>query len=279
MKNLFYLVLLFQVKTCKSETISPQNKEVLPRLEIVEKTNSIGNEFLINSVDKKSIGKKIIDAKKIKLLKEVLVRSYEREVERPHMWDIFVSSNDNLLQFFPYKKFQINKIEFTSYYIKINYEDGFYESILLINEKLDKEYNCIVAYEQLKSEENYSKTTKVSGEKIQLMLKKPTSSLDIFFQVKDGLFLDYLEVPSIEKKWKDKENSNFDYKLKGKISNHLKNGYWIEKRYSMKYNNCIIEDGNYINGIRNGEWNYSLEGPIDMIKTFDKGKAIKTSYP
>ena len=275
MKHLFYLLFLFQVKTCNAETISTQNKKV----EVVKKHNSTTTDFLINSVDKKSIGKKIIDVKKIKLLKEILIRSYEREVERPYMWDIFDSENDNLLQFFVYKKFTINKIEFTSYFVKINYEDASYQAILLINEKLDKEYNCIVAYERLESEEKYSKTTKVSGDKIQLMLKKPTSSQDIFFQAKDGLFLDYLEVPSIDKKWKDKENSNFDYKLKGKISNHLKNGYWIEKRYSMKYNNCIIEDGNYINGIRNGEWNYSPDGPVDMIKTFDKGKAIKTSYP
>lgn len=275
MKHLFYLLFLFQVKTCNAETISTQNKKV----EVVEKNNSITTDFLINSVDKKSIGKKIIDVKKIKLLKEILIRSYEREVERPYMWDIFDSENDNLLQFFAYKKFQINKIEFTSYFVKINYEDASYQAILLINEKLDQEYNCIVVYEQLESEEKYSKTTKVSGDKIQLMLKKPTSSLDIFFQVKDGLILDYLDATSIDKKWKDKESSNFDYKLKGKTSNHLKNGYWIEKRYSMKYNTCIIEDGNYINGVRNGEWNYSPEGPVDMIKTFDKGKVIKTSYP
>ncbi|MDI9309857.1 MAG: hypothetical protein QM535_06550 [Limnohabitans sp.] len=275
MNHIFYLSLLFQIITCNYKTQKPSG---LVNSELNLNQNST-TEYLINSVDKNLVGKKIVDTKKIKLLKEILISSYEREFERPYMWDIFVSSNDNLLEFYPYKKFRINGIDIVSYYIKIKYEDGLYESIILINENLNIEYNAMIVYEKLDSEEKYSKQTKVSGDKVILTFKKPTYTKNMVFQFTNGIFLDYFDVPNVNKKWKDKGISSLEYQQKGKTKNHRKEGYWIEKKYSIKYNKTIIEDGNYKNGLKDGEWNYSPEGPVDMIKIFNNGKVIKVSYP
>jgi len=86
-----------------------------------------------------------------------------------------------------------------------------------------------------------------------------------------------------QEKWGEKEifglKEIFKYLLKGKTNNHLKNGYWVEKRYSFEYDKSVIQDGNYANGLRTGNWNYSPEGPVDVIKKFDDGRFVSQSYP
>lgn len=279
MKYLFCLLFLVQAKNCKSET--PVSK-VLP-VETVKVEKQKKNNYLINSVDKNAIGKKIEDGEQVKLLKTTLKAAFDRQVEKPYMWDVFVSSNDTLLQFYHYKDFPINGSEFKSYYIKINYEDAVYQAILLVNHSSNSEYNSMIVYEDLDSEEKYQRTAEVKGDKVKLLFKGGNPAENQIFQVKNGLFLDYFESQSVDRKWGKKEpvNSNevFEYQLKGKTNNHLKNGYWIEKKYSMEYGRNIIEDGNYIDGIKDGDWNYSPEGPVDMIKKYDKGKEISKSYP
>ncbi|MEI7487177.1 MAG: hypothetical protein WCJ72_07155 [Chryseobacterium sp.] len=150
----------------------------------------------------------------------------------------------------------------------------------MVNDTSNAEYNSMVVYEELNSEEKYQRHTYVKGDKVQVVFKCPDPVQNLVFQVKDGLFLDYFDSPTVDEKWGKKEKLNsFEYELKGKTDNHLKNGYWIEKKYSMEYGKNIIEDGNYINGVRNGEWNFSPEGPVDMIKKFDKGRYLSKSYP
>jgi hypothetical protein len=280
MKHFLYLLLLIQFQNCKSDSVSTStissNKEIK-----VEDT--IQDNYLINSIDKIAIGQKIEEENKIKQLKTTLKNSFEREVMRPYMFDIFVDRNDTLLQFYNYKDFIINKMKFKSYYIKIDYEDGKYESILLVNEYLDTEYNSMIVYEEAQSEENYSRNSQIVGDRVQIIFKSPRPSENLDFQVKDGLFLDYFDSATVDKKWGVKEIWNsveiFEYQLKGKTINHFKNGYWIEKRYSFEYDDSVYQEGNYINGLRDGEWYFSPEGPVDMIKKYDKGRFISKSYP
>ncbi|SEO85055.1 hypothetical protein SAMN05444671_1234 [Flavobacterium sp. CF108] len=141
----------------------------------------------------------------------------------------------------------------------------------------------MIVYECVESEENYLRNTHVKGDEIEIIFKSPNQSEKLKFQVKDGMFLDYFDLQIVNKKWGDKEIINskefFEYQLKGKTINHLKNGYWIEKRYSFEYNKSIDQEGNYINGLRNGDWYFSPEGPVDVIKKFDKGIFISKSYP
>ena len=152
----------------------------------------------------------------------------------------------------------------------------------MVNETLNSEYNSIIVFEELKSEEKYLRNTEVKGNKIEIIFKNLNPRENLVFQVKDGIFLDYFDLPIVHKKCGNKKIINskeiFGYQLKGKTINNLKNGYWIEKRYSFKYNKSIIQDGNYVNGLRDGEWNFSSEGPVDMIKKFEKGKFIKQFY-
>lgn len=280
MKHFLYLLFLIQFQNCKSDNVSTttisSNKEI--KIE-----HTIQDNYLINSVDKIAIGKKIEDENKIIQLKGTFKNALGREVMRPYMHDIFVSRNDTLLQFYNYKKFIINRMEFKSYFIKINYEDGNYESILLVNESLDIEYNSMIIYEEARSEENHSRNAQIVGDIVQIIFKSPTSSKNLDFQVKGGLFLDYFDSASVDKKWGDKkilmENVFFEYELKGNTINHLKNGDWVEVKYSFDYDQVIIENGNYINGLRDGEWYFSPEGPVDMIKKFDNGRFVSKSHP
>jgi hypothetical protein len=280
MKYFLYLFLLIQIQNCKSETnIKPKissNRDA-------KVNKSTQENYLINSIDKIAIGEKIKELNKIKQLKSTLKNSFERQIDKPYMWDIFVSNNDTLLQFYNYKNFIINNVKFKSYYIKIDYEDGNYESILLVNESLNTEYNSMIVYEELESEEKHLRNAQIKGDKIQIILKSPNRSENLDFQIKDGLFLDYFDLQIVNEKWGNKKilngNEIFEYQLKGKTNNHLKNGYWIEKRYSFEYGKSVIQDGSYINGLRNGDWNFSPEGPVDVIKKFDKGRFVSKSYP
>ncbi|MCQ9637026.1 hypothetical protein MP477_18945 [Chryseobacterium sp. WG23] len=280
MKYILCLLFLIQIKNCKSETL-PSQKKISPQ---ISNTKSIIDNYSINNVDKNAIGKKIEDQNTIKHLKKLLSQSLDREIERPYMWDIFTSSNDTLLQFHNYKDFVLNNTTFKSYYIKANYEDAKYQCILTINETSNNIYNGMIVYEQLNSEEKYQRTSEVQGDKIILKFLRERSSKSMIFQIKNGLFLDYFDVQNIDQRWGNKEltHSNtavYEYQLKGKANNHLKNGYWIEKRYSTDYRKTVIEDGNYINGIKDGEWNYSPDGPVDKIEVYKDGKVIKTYSP
>ncbi|MDQ0595310.1 hypothetical protein QFZ37_003679 [Chryseobacterium ginsenosidimutans] len=274
MKLIFCLLFLFQAKNCKPEAI-PASKAASRQQ--VSQVNKLQDSYTINSVDQKAVGEKIENQEKIKLLKNILKNSFQREVERPYMWDIFVSSNDSLLQFYKYKDFMINNISFKSYYAKINYEDGNYQCILLVNESSDAPYNSMIVFEDLKSEENYQRHSEVKGDKLQIYLKGPNSQ-NLQFQVKNGAFLDYFTTPAIDKKWGKGKNDS-EYQLKGKTNNNLKTGYWIEKKYSIDYNKNVIEDGNYVDGLKDGNWNYSPEGPVDKVEVYKMGKIVKVYYP
>lgn len=282
MKYILCILFLIQFKNCKSETQTVVN--VIEKTDISSKKEvEISDIYVINSIDKIYIGNKIIEKDKVDFLIKTLSKSFEREIEKPYMWDIFTSSNDELLQFYHYKDFNINKFLYKSYFIKIDYEDARYEAILLINDSEDNIYNNMIVYENLASEENYQRTTKIEEDKLEIQFKKDQLLKKMSFIVKNGLFLDYFQEQNVEKKWGNKEKRDsdtiYEYELKGQTINHLKNGYWIEKKYSTEYGKTIIEDGNYINGVKSGEWNYSPDGPVDKIEVFKNGSITKTLYP
>lgn len=282
MKYILCILFLIQFKNCKSETQTVVN--VIEKTDISSKKEvEISDIYVINSIDKIYIGNKIIEKDKVDFLIKTLSKSFEREIEKPYMWDIFTSSNDELLQFYHYKDFNINKFLYKSYFIKIDYEDARYEAILLINDSEDNIYNNMIVYENLASEENYQRTTKIEEDKLEIQFKKDQLLKKMSFIVKNGLFLDYFQEQNVEKKWGNKEKRDsdtiYEYELKGRTINHLKNGYWIEKKYSTEYGKTIIEDGNYINGVKSGEWNYSPDGPVDKIEVFKNGSITKTLYP
>lgn len=169
--NELYILFLIQFKNCKSEIQTSVN--------IIEKTDISSKKevekvdvYIINSIDKIYIGNKITEKDKVEFLKKMLSKSFEREIEKPYMWDIFTSSNDALLQFYHYKDFNINKFLYKSYFIKIDYEDARYEAILLINDSEDNIYNNMIVYENLSSEENYQRTTKIEEDKLEIQFKK-----------------------------------------------------------------------------------------------------------
>lgn len=270
------MLFLFLFINCKSETKSHLENNIDDNHALYEKDLS-AQDSLINFIDKNFIRTKIIDNKKIEDLKLVYKNSLERDIERPYIWDVFVSSNDTLLEFYNYEKeFVLNETKFKPYYIKIDYEDANYEGLMLINESSNNLYNSIIVYENLQSEENYSRITELKSNDI-LNLKFSIGNLNNrkqLFQLKNGLFLDYFESKIIDKQW-----NNNEYQLKGETKDGLKNGYWIEKKYSIMYSKIIIEDGNYKDGLKDGEWNYSPEGPVDKIEVFENGKLKSTYYP
>lgn len=147
MRYFIYLLFLIQFQNCKSET-NIESKDSSNNDVKVEKLTQ--ENYSINSIDKSAIGEKINELNKIKELKSILKNSLERQIERPYMFDIFVSSNDTLLQFYDYKFFEINATKIKSYFIKIDYEDADFQCVLLVNKNLNVEYNSMIVYEEIK---------------------------------------------------------------------------------------------------------------------------------
>lgn len=112
---------------------------------------------------------------------------------------------------------------------------------------------------------------------------KSEKTLKVTYQMKNGVFLDYLEAYKVDKQCGKKEETNTgavsEYFDRGKSLNHVKDQYWIEKRYVFDYGKSVITDGNYINGLKDGEWNYSPDGPVDKVVIYKKGKVIGESSP
>lgn len=272
----YFAILLFltPLYNCQPEKSATEKVAVstAPNAEIKESEN-----IVINKIEPDKIGKRITDVNQIAKLKTAFKTALSRQIERPQMWDLFVSENDSLMQFFPYQNFEIGKDSFSSFIIKVPYEDASYESILLINDKTQQEYNSFIVYENLQSEENYHRFTKINGDLLNIEMKSGKTTNQVC-QVKNGLFLDYLDAPKVDKEWggkeKTKTGSISEYFVKGQTANHLKDKYWIEKRFVIEYGKSVITDGNYINGLKDGEWNYSPDGPVDKIITYKNGKVI-----
>lgn len=268
------LLFLAPLYNCQPEKTSAAKVDVIetkPKTEI-----SQSQSIVINKIDQAKIGKQLKDQKQISKLKNVFKVALQRQMERPQMWDLFVADNDTLMQFFPYQNFNIGDSSFHSFVIKVPYEDASYESILLTN-NVDNDFNSLLVYENLEAEVNYQRFSQVSGDLITVDMRSE-KTLKEKFQVNKGMFLDYLDAEKVDQQWGQKEKTNSgtisEYLAKGQTLNHLKDKYWIEKRYLIEYGKSVITDGNYINGLKDGEWNYSPDGPVDKTVIYKNGKVV-----
>lgn len=112
-KYLKYILFLLLFINCKSE-IKPNLENNIDDInQILYKNDAKTQDSLINFIDENLIGEKVIDDKKIAYLKLTYKNSLERDLEKPYMWDVFVSSNDTLLEFYEFEKeFVLNQINF-----------------------------------------------------------------------------------------------------------------------------------------------------------------------
>ena len=94
MKYFIYLLFLIQFQNCKPDTV---NTSIISSKKEIRVDKTSQDNYLINSIDKTAIGGKVNQENKVKQLKDLLKNSFEREVNRPFMSDIFVSSNNTLL--------------------------------------------------------------------------------------------------------------------------------------------------------------------------------------
>ncbi|KUJ60771.1 hypothetical protein AR687_15275 [Flavobacteriaceae bacterium CRH] len=256
---------------------------------VKSQTNTVIKDTTINDINSKFIGKKILGEENKRLIEKYKL-AITREVERPQMVESFLSNIDSLFEISQYKTISIDSIKVKSYIVQIHFEDAYYSSILIILDKENYPYNCLVVYENLESEENYKCYSKINENIITINrisnLQKGTEK----YILKQNNFLNYYDNSKIEiPEWGSKEllytkdglDSFYQYQyiLEGKIKNHLKNGEWSEKRFIPEYIRSVWINGKYINGLRDGEWNYSPDGPVDKIEVYDMGKLIKTYFP
>ncbi|GAA6767380.1 hypothetical protein [Flavobacterium johnsoniae] len=242
-------------------------------------------DSLITDIDLKKIGKEIAGREK----KDMIDKYYyaiNREVERPEMADSFMSNIDSLFKIYHYKVFVINSIKINSYVVKMLFEDAQYISILLILNKENYPNNCLVVYENLKSEVNYNCYSKITNNIITINKVGNSKKTIEKYIIEQNNFLEYFENSQIDiPKWgqeeiiytKDGQDSTYEYQyiLEGKIKNHLKHGVWDEKKYILQYNKSVWLHGEYINGLRNGEWIYDEGDPFSKTEVYDMGKLIK----
>jgi len=242
-------------------------------------------DTLITDIDLKKIGKEIAGREK----KDMIDKYYyaiNREVERPEMADSFMSNIDSLFKIYHYKVFVINSIKINSYVVKILFEDAQYISILLILNKENYPNNCLVVYENLKSEINYNCYSKITNNIITINKVGNSKKTIEKYIIEQNNFLEYFEnsqidIPKCGQEeiiyTKDGQDSTYEYQyiLEGKIKNHLKHGVWDEKKYILQYNKSVWLHGEYINGLRNGEWIYDEGDPFSKTEVYDMGKLIK----
>lgn len=256
---------IIQILHCKQE--SPYIKSD----NITEQKNRI-----IDSIELSLIKEQITDKRQFNNLKKNFRNALEKDFERPYMWDIFVDSNDTLLQFYKYSDIIINDEKIKTVYIKIEYEDADYEALMLVSDADIEYHRSLIIYEKLKSEEYYIRTSLIKNNTITILFNKEIKDFISSYIYTSGLFLDYFLENNIHKKWKTNTD---DYELKGNTKNHLKEGAWIEKKYVFDYNTSVVEKGNYHKGIRVDEWKILLDGKIDKIIKYKNGKIISVKHP
>lgn len=271
--------LLFFMCFCKKERTSTQIRIKKPEKIIV-------NDTTINNINPKFIGRKILGKEK-KLLINKYYLAINREIERPEMADSFMSNIDSLFEISEYKTVLINNINTKTYIVKIHFEDAKYESILLVLDKENYPYNCLVIYEMLKSEEDYKCYSNINNNIITVNRIGYSRKSTEKYIVKQNNFLNYFDNSQIDiPEWGPKEfvytkdglDSTYQYLyiMEGKIKNHLKNGVWDEKRYLLEYDRSVWIHGEYVEGVRNGEWIYREGDPLSKNEFYEMGKLIKT---
>ena len=154
----------------------------------------------------------------------------------------------------------------------------------------EKDSKALMIYENLDSEEKYQRITNEGGNhELVIELKKDEKLYKKqSYIIKNNMILDYFDKDgSINKSWGNMEevDSNGmtgetkEYLMKGKVINNTKNDVWEERRYSFEYDKNIWMNGKYIDGVREGEWNLSPNGPVDKVVVYKNGEIIKSYSP
>ncbi|EKT3967227.1 hypothetical protein NTJ12_002312 [Flavobacterium psychrophilum] len=284
MKFITYLALAYLFLCCNDK----KNDNLL----IVKNTKKdiekhISRDTLINSINPSFLKKKIQGQEKKFIINKYFI-AINRGPERPEMADTYFSNIDSLFSIYEYKSIYVDNVKINSYVININFEDAKYSSILLLLNQEVVPDNCLLIYEKLKSESNYNCFSKISSGKLSVTKVNSESKKNENYILADNHFIDYYDISDIKmnKEWGNKEviytkdgldsSYVYQYKIKGKIKNHLKDGEWEERKYLLEYDKPVWINGKYINGIKDGEWYYSPDGPVEKTEIYDKGKIIKT---
>lgn len=254
-------------------------------------TNASDSILVFNKIDRHLIGDEVQGANR-----EQLLYSYKNAVglyfDRPYMWDLLITENSSQLRFYTYKKPDIDAKYYTSFYISINYEDAEYEGIILLTDDADTgfENKALLVYENLTSEESYKRITRQDFDnvfKTEFFINNKLIKTQ-FFILRNNFFVEYFKNDRMaDDKWGRVEEisapnlsgKTTEYAMKGSIKDNVKNGHWEERRYSVEYDKNVWMDGNYVDGVRNGEWNMSPDGAVDEIVLYEKGKVLKLFRP
>ena len=285
-------VIFAYCKNTNENKISSNSKPLKKDVVKSEKTILL-KDTLINKIEFTFIGSEVKDKK------DLIIKKYFNAInmtpDRHEMEDNSISNQEGkridiskMFSIFNYKVLEYNNVKIKLYIVKIKFEDAKYESILsVINE--DETYNnsSLVMYEKLESEENYSSFSKINSGIVNVTNSRKKQYK---YLISEKCFLNYFN--DLNKKikidWGEKEIVNtkdgldssqiYKYGMKGQIKNHLKVGEWEEKKYIYEYDKSVLINGKYINGLKDGEWYYSPDGPVDKIELYSNGKLIKFSY-
>ena len=261
------------------------------------------HDTIINRIDSAKI--RDLDVNKEKII-ELYYKSFEKDYIKPITNFDGIKTGRVKIGIKKYADFYFNQKAFKSYLISFDYEnDRLYRAILLINNDLD---DGLIVYEKYVNEGEYVRTSKVNDNIIansiftieyyqydrndnisgNLAKKDTTLIQKNYYRIQGDQFSEYFEKTNltVNKQWGDKEviytkdglDSSFVslYKMKGKVQNHVKNGDWEERRYIMEYDKSTWINGKYVNGLRDGEWYYSPNGPVAKTEVYDRGKLLRT---
>ncbi|PAM93833.1 hypothetical protein B4N84_16305 [Flavobacterium sp. IR1] len=261
------------------------------------------HDTVINRIDSTKIRNVEIDKEKII---ELYYKSFEKDYIKPITNFDGIKTGRVKIGIKKYADFYINQKEFKSYLISFDYEnDRLYRAILLANNSLD---DGLIVYEKYVNEGEYIRTSKVKDNIItnsiftieyyeydrngdisgHLEKKDTTLIIKNKYCIRDNYFSEYFKKDNLEisKEWGDKEviytkdglDSSYVslYNMKGKVQNHVKNGDWEERKYIMEYDKSCWVNGKYVNGLKDGEWYYSPNGPVDKTEVYDMGKLLRT---
>lgn len=236
-------------------------------------------DFEITKIDSLKIGEEIVENKR-KFI-NLLCKSFEKDYTVPDLdWNIFQSSEFNVdkISIKKYENINIKEKEYPSYLFSfLSENDQPYTILLLTNSTLT---DGVIIFELFENEAKFLRTSSLDKQILSvklLFIYDPNSELiseepidnqhdsiiicNNKYIVDADHFLDYFQENNglINKNWKDKD-SIYSYSLKGKIANHLKQGYWSERAFELGYGTQPIwRFGKYENGLKSGEWFYSID--------------------
>jgi len=300
LKFITIICITFLMSFCKKE---PKIKSV-HSIESSLELNVI--DTLIESIDSSQICN--LQDNKQKII-ELFFKSFQKDYNKPIVNFNQVKNNHEKIEVKKYVDFTFNRKTFKTFLISFSYEnDELYRSILLTNTLLD---DGLIIYEKVLDEGEYLRTSKINKNIITNNLfkiehfeydKKGSISKQLVnndsilfltrnYLIQENYFIEYYKeaYKKMNKEWGDKEiiytkdglDSSYVYlyKQKGEIKKNVKNGKWEERRYLEEYNKSVWMDGHYIKGLKDGEWSYSPDGPVDKVEIYSMGKLIKAYYP